>query len=429
MTMMVSHQPIYTLSTLLFLTLNLSPTLVFDKRRSSITEAFIIPTYTTAPPFRHDHHHQHSLFTSLAKASTHPSSTSFVNRRSKDNLIFASSSSMNEERKQQSEEGIDIETLTEEDWESINTLSLKANEKDKNSITDNSEAWVTEILSKTHPRVTVALQRQQLPQQSELEKEYNISAERASTFIAASKFVTSTLTFKLTAGRDLLAKLLKSGEIRNLDAEIGNSLRAGKLDVAFMNVLTENIRDATEEEMLMDDDTKEEEGSTDGEGGANRLQILQHIYTRCVEEIEKSIPPSTAVLNKLLRTDSESIRSNQIRHYLCPPPQESNSITTPDGKVIELASSGAPKSLVPPSEFVDALSSAVSQIRTLERAKGTDRATAANLIESLRSIAIEVRIAFGETYGMESDQLNDFEDCLQPVFRPDSEESRYITGD
>ena len=71
----------------------------------------------------------------------------------------------------------------------------------------------------------------------------------------------------------------------------------------------------------------------------------------------------------------------------------------------------------------------VSQIWTLKWAKGNDRAIVTNIIEISRSIAIEVKFASGAIYGIEQGKLENSEDYLQRVFRPDSEESRYILYD
>ena len=75
------------------------------------------------------------------------------------------------------------------------------------------------------------------------------------------------------------------------------------------------------------------------------------------------------------------------------------------------------------------MATAVKQIRTVEKAGGTDKATAAGLVESCRQVAIEARIAIGEVYGMDSEELKDFESGLQPVFRPSSATSEYMTGE
>jgi hypothetical protein len=143
--------------------------------------------------------------------------------------------------------------------------------------------------------------------------------------------------------------------------------------------------------------------------GANRFSILKHIYTRCQEEVEKTIPPGVALLNKVMRTEVNSIRQNQLNHYLCLQP---TTIKTPDGKELELKGTGREKVLVPHAEFIEALADAVKQI----------------MVESCRKIAIEARVVIGEHYGVESEELRDFESGLQPVFRPSSPESPYIKG-
>ena len=222
------------------------------------------------------------------------------------------------------------------------------------------------------------------------------------------------LNQQLEMARETLKELLNAGEIRKLDSIIGKAQREGRLDTAFFNVLTVNLQDAA----------KTESGEVTEEGAASRLQILQHIYTRCQEEVEKSIPPGLALLNKLLRTPQDSIRNNLYEHYLTP---QKTKITSPDGKEIELNSSGAP--LVAMQDFIDAIAQTVKQIRTVEQIGATDRISAANMVESCRTVAKEARIVIGEKYGVESDELRGYEEGLQPVFRPDSPESPYIAGE
>lgn len=225
------------------------------------------------------------------------------------------------------------------------------------------------------------------------------------------------LEARLQEAKTILETLLNAGEIRKLDSLIGRNAAQGKLDAAFFNVLTMNIRAAT-----ADGDAT----VTDVQQGvaASKLQILQHIYTRCQEEVEKNIPAGTALLNKLLRTDQQSIRVNLYGYYLTP---QANTIETPDGKTVELK--GTAPALVPPIEFVEAIAATVKQIRTVEQAGATDRASAAAMVESCRQIAKEARMAIAECHGVESTELLAFEEGLQPVFRPDSSDSPYIQGE
>jgi hypothetical protein len=217
---------------------------------------------------------------------------------------------------------------------------------------------------------------------------------------------------KLNAGRGLLEEMLNSGEIRKLDALIGKSARDGKLDTSFFQVLSVNMREAAMSDEVVPSPVEDEAATV--AGGANRPQILQHIYTRCQEELEKNVPAGIGLLNKLLRTEISSIRDNQLRHYLGP---QATTITSPDGKVIELPNiSGKP--LVSHVEFASAVSDAVSRIRDVERAGGTDRLTASNLIEGVRRIAIEARGVFASVHGESADVVVEYQGALQPVFRP-----------
>jgi hypothetical protein len=129
------------------------------------------------------------------------------------------------------------------------------------------------------------------------------------------------------------------------------------------------------------------------------------------------------LLNKLLRTEQSSIRSNQLKYYLCP--QEPKIIKSPDGKEVHLEGS---KALVRPEEFIEALQNAVKQIRTVERTGAADKVAAVGLVENCRQVAIEARIAIGEGYGLDSEELKKFQIALQPVFRPESPDSEYIQG-
>jgi hypothetical protein len=222
------------------------------------------------------------------------------------------------------------------------------------------------------------------------------------------------LDSRLSSARDVLAEFLEAGEIRKLDSLIGKAGREGKLDVAFFQVLNMNMQAVAASP------------STDGEKdepAASQYQVLQHIYTRCQEEVEKTIPPGAALLNKLLRTEMASIRSNQLNHYLCP---TSNVIKTPDGKELELQGEGT--LLVPHDQFIEAIGNAVKQIRTVERAGGVNQEAAASMVESCRQVAREARIVIGEYYGRDSEELKKFEENLQPVFRPSSSKSPYIQG-
>jgi hypothetical protein len=289
--------------------------------------------------------------------------------------------------------GGEAETLSDEEWKVISELYQK-------SSGDGSALGklVLEALPTINPTLIMKLRG-------------SIDDSRKE-FVAVRNALNSVLDARLAGARDVLFGFLNAGEIRKLDSLIGKAAREGKLDVAFFQVLNMNLQDASQEKQPDNDETT-----------ANRFQILQHIYTRCQEEVEKTIPPGVALLNKLLRTDVASIRSNQLTHYLCP---QSNTIKTPDGKELKLE--GRENILVSHEEFIKAISNAVKQIRTVEKAGGSNKGMAANMVESCRQVAKEARMVIAEKFGAESEELKKFEAGLMPVFRPPSSDSPYIQG-
>jgi len=239
-------------------------------------------------------------------------------------------------------------------------------------------------------------------------------------FSEVSKALNTMTDRRLESARDTLAELMNAGEIKKLDAVIGKNARNQKLDVAFFQVLQMNMRDAAEEAQRATSTGEEETSSA-----VDRFQILQHIYTRCQEEVEKVINPGTALLNKLLRTEVDSIRRNQLNHYLCPKP---TTITSPDGKEIVLNNGQPSKPLVSHPDFFEAIGNAIMQIRTVEKSGATTPEVAADLVETIRTVAIEARFTIGEHFGGNSTEVIAFEEALEPVFRPTSPDSIYIQG-
>lgn len=289
------------------------------------------------------------------------------------------------------------------------------------------ENSITANLDNMPPRLAVALQlaAEKGEWKGEQSGDEIDGGEFEKQIVAMGQALQNVLDVRLRGGRELLAELLNSGEIRKLDALIGRSAKEGKLDMSFFSVLSMNMRDAKMNDengnasifpTLSQGEGQEEVTGNKGQpASANRLQILQHIYTRCQEELEKNVAPGMGLLNKVLRTEISSIRTNQLQHYLGP---QQTTITSPDGKTINLGGTGQP--LVSHSEFVQAMSNSISQIRTIEAAGGTDRLSAVNLIENIRQIAMEARVVLVESFGEGSDIVNEFQRDLQPVFRPGS---------
>jgi len=258
-------------------------------------------------------------------------------------------------------------------------------------------------------------------------------------FQTVARALTQMTDSRLEHARTTLEQFLHAGELKKLDALIGRAAREQKLDVAFFQVVQLNLQDAAQEE----------QESAAATVATSRSQILQHIYTRCQEEVEKTLNPGTALLNKVLRTDVVAIQTNQLHHYLCP---KNSTITAPDGTVLQLTAQPTTP-LVPHAIFCTAIATAVQQIRTLEHAgalgngneagagegdtthdagrsaassaSSSSRRVAATLIEAIRTVASQARNVIGEQYGATSNEVRQYEDALEPVFRPTQPGSPY----
>jgi len=339
--------------------------------------------------------------------------------------------------------------LDDNEWEIVKELHAKASKAaTAENINDNNEqkeGTFQNAAEKLFPSLSPALimklrnGEELIPSENAINNKDNIEdndndkqqKHLLKIFVHLSKALTVLTDRRLQDARDTLETLLNAGEIKKLDALIGKSARNQKLDAAFFQVIHMNLQDAAatapveaqqQAEHITNDDSDNEGPSPPS---VNRFQILQHIYTRCQEEVEKTINPGTALLNKLLRTEIDSIRENQLNHYLCPAP---NTITSPDGKVIELGGD-TNKSLVSHIDFVTAIGNTVKQIRTVEKSGATNATMAADLVESIRQVAIDARVVIGDHYGGNSPELLQFEDSLEQVFRPTKSDSPYIHGE
>lgn len=310
------------------------------------------------------------------------------------------------------------------EWNSVEDLYEKASKKmsepaDNDSDSDDDEAFQTaaeELLPALSPTLIMKLRSGEALVPSDASDEKN-NGRLLNIFSKVSKALNTMTDRRLESGRETLRELMNAGEIKKLDAIIGKSARNQKLDVAFFQVLQMNMRDAAEES---------QKATAAGEGESSRFQILQHIYTRCQEEVEKVIDPGTALLNKLLRTEVDSIRQNQLNHYLCPTP---TTITSPDGKEIVLNNGQPTKPLVSHPDFCFAIGNAVKQIRTVEKSGAAPADVAAHLVETIRTVAKEARIIIGDHFGGNSTEVIKFEEALEPIFRPTSADSVYIQGE
>jgi len=341
------------------------------------------------------------------------------------------SNKTNDTTPKQEEQATTSEDLTEEDWKLLSIIMQESNydpfSKDNDPLSSKKlEEVLIANLSQMQPRLVLALRQAANGLLSDNEFTLTLTKEQNMQLEAVGLVLVGVMDGRLKSARQLLATFLDSGEVRKLDGEIGRASKEGKLDMAFFTVLNMNMRDAAVEDQMKEDEANGEEipdatGESDA-STARRSQVLQHIYTRCQEELEKEISPGIGLLNKLLRTEVSSIRSNQLRHFLVP---EENTITAADGSEIKLK---AAKPLVPPEDLIEAMANYVKRIREVERSGVTDRVATAGLVESCRQIAIEARIAIAEGYGTENEILRNFEQRLQPVFRPSSAQSDFMPG-
>lgn len=310
--------------------------------------------------------------------------------------------------------------LDTDEWKTIEDLHEKASKKAADF--EGEEAFQTAaegLLPALSPTLIMKLRSGEALVPSDAREDKG-NDRLLNIFAEVSKALNTMTDRRLESARDTLKELMNAGEIKKLDATIGKSARNQKLDVAFFQVLQMNMRDAAEEAQKATVAGEEESSNA-----VDRFQILQHIYTRCQEEVEKVINPGTALLNKLLRTEVDSIRRNQLNHYLCPKP---TTITSPDGKEIVLNNGQPTKPLVAHSDFCQAFGNAVLQIRTVEKSGATSPEVAADLVETIRKVAIEARFTIGEHFGGNSTEVIAFEEALEPIFRPTSPDSVYIQG-
>eukprot|EP00978_Attheya_sp_CCMP212_P034810 scaffold148093_cov31-Attheya_sp.AAC.1 len=120
---------------------------------------------------------------------------------------------------------------------------------------------------------------------------------------------------------------------------------------------------------------------------ATRLSILKHIiYMPCQEEVETLVPAGVAMLNKIV-ADRRGLKISRQSTPTLPLP------------------SYQPNAILPYRWSTDSC-------------------------RKCRTVAKEARIVIGHNYGVESVELQAFEevDSLQPVVRPDSAEREFIQG-
>lgn len=186
--------------------------------------------------------------------------------------------------------------------------------------------------------------------------------------------------------RDQLQELLSAGEINKMDTQLAGLVKRGEVDAGLFYVILRNIQDAA---------------SAGDEGG---VRLLQHIYTRLQEELEKKTQPALALLHKLTRMDQPSVRANILVDSLVPQTET----LLPDGTTLPLKTPSPAK--VKPLEFAAAVEGALEQVINLP----VERSAIDETCEEIRSVAKEARVVIAEHYPQEA--LDEFTDALTPAF-------------
>ena len=208
--------------------------------------------------------------------------------------------------------------------------------------------------------------------------------------------------------RDQLQSLLGAGEINKMDQQLSAMVRKNEVDAGLFYVIMRNMQDAEDE----------------GDEGGTRL--LQHLYTRLQEELEKKTKPALALLHKLTRMDNPGVRANLLTHNLVPQTETK----LPDGSVLPLQSP-AP-AMVPPMDLAEAIESTIDKVLALP----IDRAAIEATAEDIKTVAKEARNVVAEHY--DNDVLEEFQDALTPAFMralpPErnfeaGSEPRFVNGD
>ena len=189
---------------------------------------------------------------------------------------------------------------------------------------------------------------------------------------------------RMTAAKDKLEEILDAGELLEMDRRLMSLFKRGGADVPFLMCLNANAMNA--------------------EPGTDKAMVLEHLYTRAQEELEKRTDPAKGVLHKLNRTPDPDIRANVLYHYLAPQTE----LIAPDATVIPLDAPIPPR--VSPEAFATAVHEAVEQLRALDYDGDIIRAN----IEQCRQIAIEAREVFVNTGTAE--QVTFFEEELSKTW-------------
>ena len=148
------------------------------------------------------------------------------------------------------------------------------------------------------------------------------------------------------------------------------------LDGAFFEVLEVNIRDALHTESSSS--PGEVPASESAGAVTSRSQILLHVSTLCHESLESLLPPSAALVTRLMRSLDPGLRANILRDALVGGEAE-----LPTGEVVK----GRPK--IGQEEFVESVGERVRQIRSLDVDGSAAVGDLVEVCKVARSIVVE----------------------------------------
>eukprot|EP00984_Skeletonema_dohrnii_P033260 scaffold29237_cov83-Skeletonema_dohrnii-CCMP3373.AAC.1 len=192
-------------------------------------------THTSSIVSNNGYHHannKHSITTTTTLYST-------ASEENSSSSAPPSSSSTPEMTEMDAAQKRETPTLTPEDKLFITTIYT--------GTAGNVEAMENSIaanLENMPPRLVVALQMAVEKGEWKDEDDAETDEEFEKQMVAMGEALQNVLDVRLRGGRELLAELLNSGEIRKLDSLIGKSAKEGKLDMSFFSVLSMNMRDA-----------------------------------------------------------------------------------------------------------------------------------------------------------------------------------------
>jgi len=274
-------------------------------------------------------------------------------------------------------------TMCAEDSFDSTIRGLLAEAESRGSMDAAVDAWLDRLDDTFLPMLGARIEAAAKSDPAELER---LDAPSLAQLTEAMKVLQERTQKRFERSRDQLQTLLGAGEINKMDAQLSGMVKRGEIDAGFFYVLLRNLEDAQR---------------SGDEGGA---RLISHIHTRLQELLEGQADPALALLHKLTRLDTPSIRDNLLRHNLVP----QRTVKLPDGSEMPL-DSPAP-AMVDPMDFAAAVEGALDKVIALP----LDRDAIESTAEEIRTVAKEARVVVADAY--DSEILDAFSEALTPAF-------------